>query len=712
MNRRERYQFGPFQLDPSERECRRGDEPIPLTGKAFDLLEFFVRDPGRTIPKAELMTALWPETAVEDSNLTQTVFLLRKALGDDSDSAVYIQTVPRMGYKFVAAVTSMGAAERAVPVPADGRKKRMQRIVGLAAIAAITATAAMLLGWGAAPRAKAHTLTPFSSEAGGNRNPVWSPDGKAVAFEVRRNESEAPQVYVRYLDASTAMQLTHDRDGGSPIAWTSTGRIVFQSSRPPEGLWTISPAGGEAEPLLGMNANAQSTAHVSADGSVVAYYDADKDGVYGVTISSPAGSPAKPYAPAPFATRTLRQAPKVKFSPDGKQILLLQAEAAREVIWLMPYPADASNPPRRVLPSLSESAWTAMVSWMPDNRRIVVGMSSGSGMMQLHMADTVSGESSVLSSGTKHRNGPAVSPDGGKLIFQEEEIDYDVVSIDLTSAKVSPLLANNHSEDLPAWAANGSAMVYRTDRTGQKEIWLHRPGEVDRPLVTPLDFPSDTTASFMNPLLSPDGSRMIYRRIARSGLAGGMWMSAVAGGDPVSFLKDEAQPGSWSPYGDWIAFLTFPDGNRWADLYKVRTTGQAHPELLKAGLKRSGSGIMPLWSPRGDWIFNDDGGPKLISQDGKTERAIGSGKVLACGFSRDGALLYCMRQERANVPGVFFSVPVDGGPEKAIGLFAPENRPQPGAAPNIRLTLTPDGRSFTYSIRKTMSNLWMMDGIE
>jgi len=191
-------------------------------------------------------------------------------------------------------------------------------------------------------------------------------------------------------------------------------------------------------------------------------------------------------------------------------------------------------------------------------------------------------------------------------------------------------------------------------------------------------------------------------------------MSAIAGGVRVRVVKDgvaDGPPGSWSPDGDWIAFLKFP-GNASADLYKVKTTGQAQPELVKAGLKRSGSGIMPEWSPTGEWIFNDDGGPKLISPDGKSEHPVDSHNVLACGFSRDGKLLYCMRQERENAPGVFFYVPVAGGPETVIGSFAPENRPQPGFAPSLRLTLTPDGKSLTYSIRKTTSNLWMMDGIE
>ena len=705
MSLQERYRFGPFKLDPNERAFLRGDESIPLPGKAFDLLKLLARNPGRTIPKAELMTALWPETAVEEANLTQTVFLLRKALRDDPEHPIYIQTVPRLGYKFVVPVTS---PDSAIGNGMDRRKKGMKRVLGFAAVAGITFAAAMLLGTSQAPRAKAPVITPFSVEGGRNVSPVWSPDGKGIAFGIQRNETDPPQVHVKYFDSSAAMQLTHDQYGGTPIAWTP-GRIVFKSSRTPAGLWTISPMGGEAEPLLAMSDDkSANSSHVSSDGSVVAYYAAGADGVYGVMISSPAGSPAKPYAPAPFAIQTRLNGPKVKFSPDGKQILLLQTGGAGAETWLMPYPADRSHPPRRILRNLPHTPGTPTAAWMPDNRRIVLGgMASGSEPSDLYMADTESGEYSVLSSGTTRKVLPAVSPDGRKLIFQDVTSDQDLVSIDLASAVVRPVLTTNGSEDMPAWAAKTAAMVYVTNRTGQQEIWLHRPGDEPRPVVTRRDFPP---GGFISPVLSPDGTRLAYARSDRSGPTR-MWMSAVAGGAPVPLFKDEAIqiPGSWSPDGEWIAFLRFLNGK--AQLYKVKTTGEARPELLKTDLKRSGSGSVPAWSPTGEWILTEDDGMKLISPDGKAERDLNLGNVLVCGFSRDGALLYCMRQERTSGPGVYFSVPVAGGPERVIGPVAPENKPQFGAL-GLRLSLTPDGKSFTYSIHKTTANLWMMDGIE
>ena len=91
-------QFGEFRIDLSRRQLRRGEEPLALPGKAFDLLVYMAANAGRLLPKSELLTAVWPDAFVEESNLTQNVFLLRKALGADSP----ILTVPGRGYQFTA----------------------------------------------------------------------------------------------------------------------------------------------------------------------------------------------------------------------------------------------------------------------------------------------------------------------------------------------------------------------------------------------------------------------------------------------------------------------------------------------------------------------------------------------------------------------------------------------------------------------------------
>jgi len=99
------YEFAGFRLDPVARILVRSGEPVALAPKEFDTLLFLLENRGRVLEKDEFMSALWPDTFVEESNLAQHIFVLRRILGDDQNGNSFIQTVPRRGYKFIVPVT-------------------------------------------------------------------------------------------------------------------------------------------------------------------------------------------------------------------------------------------------------------------------------------------------------------------------------------------------------------------------------------------------------------------------------------------------------------------------------------------------------------------------------------------------------------------------------------------------------------------------------
>ena len=103
------YRFGSFHLDVRERRLVRGGEVIPLRLKVFETLRVLVQNGGRLVTKQELLDTVWPETTVEENNLNHNVSLLRKALGERATGQQYIETVPRIGYRFVARVDTIGA---------------------------------------------------------------------------------------------------------------------------------------------------------------------------------------------------------------------------------------------------------------------------------------------------------------------------------------------------------------------------------------------------------------------------------------------------------------------------------------------------------------------------------------------------------------------------------------------------------------------------
>src|SRR6185436_9218686 len=105
------YEFGPYRLDVGQRVLTRTGEAVSLTPKATEILTLLVANAGQLVGKDELLKQVWPDTFVEESNLTQNIFLLRRVLGDERPSPRYIETVVRRGYRFVGNVRVINGSD-------------------------------------------------------------------------------------------------------------------------------------------------------------------------------------------------------------------------------------------------------------------------------------------------------------------------------------------------------------------------------------------------------------------------------------------------------------------------------------------------------------------------------------------------------------------------------------------------------------------------
>jgi TolB-like protein/DNA-binding winged helix-turn-helix (wHTH) protein/Flp pilus assembly protein TadD len=108
------YEFGPFRLDLAEKALSKDGKFVALTPKAFDTLLILIEKGGRLVEKEELVKQLWPDTFVEENSLSQNIYLVRKALGEESQGARYIETVPRRGYRFTAPVRQVSAGDTTI----------------------------------------------------------------------------------------------------------------------------------------------------------------------------------------------------------------------------------------------------------------------------------------------------------------------------------------------------------------------------------------------------------------------------------------------------------------------------------------------------------------------------------------------------------------------------------------------------------------------
>src|ERR1700730_13018203 len=102
------YEFGDFSIDVVRRVLRRGRDAVRIPPKIFDLLLILVQKRHQEVGKRELMKLLWPDSFVEESNLTQSVFLLRKALGQSPMTNRLILTIPGRGYRFCGELKQRG----------------------------------------------------------------------------------------------------------------------------------------------------------------------------------------------------------------------------------------------------------------------------------------------------------------------------------------------------------------------------------------------------------------------------------------------------------------------------------------------------------------------------------------------------------------------------------------------------------------------------
>lgn len=140
------YEFGPFRVDPQKELLLRGEDTVPLTPKTFQILLVLVRRSHELVTKDELIKEVWPDTFVEEANLSRNIFLLRKALGESPQDHQYIVTVPGRGYRFAESVHLVPEQELSIvaachsKVQVDVKETKPWPWIALAAVALITAS--------------------------------------------------------------------------------------------------------------------------------------------------------------------------------------------------------------------------------------------------------------------------------------------------------------------------------------------------------------------------------------------------------------------------------------------------------------------------------------------------------------------------------------------------------------------------------------------
>ena len=628
------YEFGPFRLDPAERKLWRGNQIVALTPKAFDTLYLLVRNSGRLLEKDDLIRMLWPDTFVEEGSLSNHIFLLRKALGEEP---AFIETVPRRGYRFVGAVRQFprgaltnleGTPELGAPgvasIPAAKARRPWRSGVALASAMVALLVSLAAAGWfygrhyGHSSGAKAGqpTVTPAVTNVGEKYTPSLSPDGQQLAFTWNGGTGPHFSIYLKLIGTEESLRLTKQASIDFNPVWSPDGRYIAfcRIQKGDTGIYII-PAIGGAERRV-------HEAH---------WEEQDFDDV-------------------------LWLAGRLSWSPDGKLLAFSDRASRNEHSSIFLLALDSLDVRR--LTSSSRAGGDYNPAFSPDGRTLAFNKD-----LSIYTVPVSGGEEQYLSSGAQYGWGLAWTPDGRDIVFAKAGWLANAGWLWKISARGGEPERLQFGQGAVEPSIRGNRLVYARQELNLN-IWrrkldsLHSAGPPDR-------FISSTRME-SGPQFSPDGSKIAFES-TRSG-AYEIWICRSDGSDLLQLTHFDSVTGTprWSPNGQQIVFdsRVFGNGGN-TDIFVVDSRGGSPRRLTSAA---SSSEAVPSWSRDGRWIYfasNRSGGWevwKMPSTGGSAVQVTRRGGFAAF-ESFDGKVLYYAKG--LNVAGLW-SIPTDGGEETEL----------------------------------------------
>lgn len=542
------YAFGPFQLDPQERLLRRDGTPVPLAPKAVETLILLVQHGGHMVDKDQLMKQVWPDTFVEEGNLTKNIFMLRKALGKQAGGQEYIETMPKRGYRFAAAVKEFLGEEDHVLERHTRTRMVVEEIGDTAEVHTQEHTGPRQAGAGAR----------LDYGHGGGELDVRTKSAQTVPAGMRRGRVVIVLVASLLLLALAGVSLFRWLSPLPPVRVLKTTQITRI---------------GRVEGAEGM-----------ATGGGRLYFSERTGGHWSLAQVALQGGEPVPI-PAPF-----RNASVFDISPNLSELLVgsFTGISDERAVWVLPVQGGS---PRRVGDIFAGSA-----AWTQDGREILYAHGSD---VYLVASDGVGPQKLFSTAG--HPRGFRWSPSGDALRFTLSDPKTPFLSLWEASrdgTHLHPLLpgwnnslsAYGDGESCGYWTPDGKYFVFKSSQDGIDSVWVIRekgslfhaanrnPVLVSSPgLSVASIFPlTDSRRIF---LAGAQERRELVRYDAKL-----RRLVAYLSGIPARWI-------SFSPDKRWVAYARAPEFNLW----RSRADGSERLQLTFPPL----SAFAPRWSPDG-----------------------------------------------------------------------------------------------------------------
>lgn len=635
------YRFDEFELNPARRTFARNGTPVSISPKAFEVLSYLVSNPGRVITKDELLKAVWPESFVEESNLSQHIFALRKALGERAGCIV---TLPGRGYQFTAQVQGMTTPQAALLAhhhehsgdyivqhirertqvvmeeapPAVARTSQSSRLWPIWAVicgALLVLVAFLLVRLNRPSTVRISAYDQITHD--GRAKAIGGTDGSRVYFTEEVLDSIAEVSAAGGAIAPIRVSVK-DPWAGDVSPDGSTLLVISQSEGmgPGSSLWSFRLVGGSLRHL----ADGAIASAWYPDGSRLAYGDAAgdifvirSDGTDEHKIASPGG-----YISA------------LAWSPDGSRIRF----SRDGVLWDVS--SDGTHM-RETLPELSKSQSQFSGQWAPDGQYYFVSDGQIWELDERHRVGGTSKASAVqLTFGPTVWDRPTLSRDGKRIFASGRTRRGELVRFDPKAKQFQPFLGGISAEFV-AFTRDAKTVAYVTYPEGI--LWkADADGTNALQLTSPPLYPKSLS-------WSPDGKEILFvDRTPKS--TNGIYVIASDGGRPRQVLpgdlENETDP-SWSPDGKKIVYSTCPalGASSKSDL---RILDLASGKLTSVP-ESNGLGT-PHWSPDGKFISAmtlDAMSMKVLNVESGKWSNLETGAVAFPEWSHDSKYIYYLK---------------------------------------------------------------------
>jgi len=724
--------FGAYEIRPSTRELFKHGIRVKLPPQAFEVLRLLLERKGELVTRQEFHHVLWrADTFVDfDQGLNNAIKRIREVLNDSAEAPRYIETLPRLGYRFVGRVErsnlglparvldaaapsepssshrevrptsreEVGASPRPAAAPSKPEPWVRRHPYGIAAcvIVGLVATVVAVTYPRFQPRADLGRLTPtpFTAYRGLEIAPTFSPDGSQIAFAWDGEPtpgSKGFDLYIKVVGAESLLRLTNHPAEQLDPAWSPDGsQIAFdRGSGPDSGVYVVPALGGPERKLRSTHVLAVAApVSWSPDGKLIAFADAQlPEGhrrLYLLSVESLAATQIPHAEPCldemyPAFSRNGRYLAYVCYLHDGGFGV---------------YSIARPDGGPKLLKIFSGWAWG--ITWTADDKRLILSRYEGgtpaSELLELTFAD---GSLRTLPFG---RDGqwPAVSAMGGRLAFALNHGHCDIWRRDLLSPQLSArqFISSTHDQLDPQYSPDGKHVTFASDRGGSPEVWMSDADGGNLVQISNLKNPTTGSARW-----SPDGRKVVFD----SGKFGNasLYIADVSERLPrriVTNVRSASVP-SWSRDGRWIYFVG--DGNEFGGkIYRCRPEGgdaEVVSDQLGYGPVESfdGKTVYYVSSVAGSWVLES----VPVGRPGAESAVAGAPPIF---FATHWTL---------TPRGVYF-VPAEAHTSLHYFDFATRQSRESFAQETgfyLGLSVSPDGRWVLYPLAQPTSDIMLVE---